>query len=53
MHQRDPDDEPTTGSGDPQHRTPRGAPEEPVTTGSGDPQHRPEPENRHGDRLGG
>lgn len=52
MHQRDPDDEPTTGSGDPQHRTP-GTPEEPVTTGSGDPQHRPEPENRHGDRLGG
>ncbi|WP_285403298.1 hypothetical protein [Luteibacter sp. ME-Dv--P-043b] len=52
MHQRDPDDEPTTGSGDPQHRTP-GAPEEPVTTGSGDPQHRPEQENRHGDRLGG
>jgi len=52
MHQRDPDDEPTTGSGDPQHRTPS-TPEEPVTTGSGDPQHRPEPENRHGDRLGG
>lgn len=52
MHPRDPDDEPTTGSGDPQHRTPD-APEEPVTTGSGDPQHRPGPENRHGDRLGG
>lgn len=52
MHERDRDNEPTTGSGDPGHDTP-GAPEEPVTTGSGDPQHRPAPENSHGDRLGG
>jgi hypothetical protein len=42
MKDREPYDEPTTGSGDPAHRE-GAAPDEPVTTGSGDPKHRPDP----------
>ncbi|WP_255548713.1 MULTISPECIES: hypothetical protein [Luteibacter] len=41
MKERDPYDEPTTGSGDPGHAEgPK--PVEPVNTGSGDPQHKAE-----------
>ncbi|MET0506148.1 MAG: hypothetical protein ABWZ54_02415 [Luteibacter sp.] len=40
MNQRDPYEEPTTGSGDPNHGE-NDKPEEPVNTGSGDPQHKP------------
>ena len=40
MAQRDPYDEPTTGSGDPTHGEGE-TPEKPVNTGSGDPQHKP------------
>lgn len=42
MSQRDPYDEPTTGSGDASHDTQEAPvkPPEPVNTGSGDPTHK-------------
>ena len=40
MKDREAYDEPTTGSGDPNH-TEGPKPVEPVNTGSGDPQHKP------------
>lgn len=42
MKERDTYDEPTTGSGDPNHGE-GPEPVEPANTGSGDPKHKPEP----------
>lgn len=42
MKEREPYDEPTTGSGDPGHGV-KPSPDEPVTTGSGDPAHEDQP----------